>query len=67
MEIYNEKVRDLFDVNAGCGKTWKGLKVREDPAVGTFVEGLTVVSVISYDEVRAYTMHMYLVYYSVAE
>ncbi|GBG27336.1 Kinesin-related protein 1 [Hondaea fermentalgiana] len=48
LEIYNEKVRDLFNPTAGDAK---GLKVRDHPKTGPYVQGLTKSAVGSYDEI----------------
>lgn len=50
MEIYNEKVQDLF---AGKkGRPPGGLKVREHPKLGPYVEGLKVFPVKNYKEIN---------------
>lgn len=50
LEIYNEHVQDLF---MDPGRRPKGgLKVRESPAAGVFVENLSKVSVGSYNEIQ---------------
>eukprot|EP00761_Pharyngomonas_kirbyi_P009838 gb/GECH01009856.1/.p1 GENE.gb/GECH01009856.1/~~gb/GECH01009856.1/.p1 ORF type:complete len:1270 (+),score=336.42 gb/GECH01009856.1/:1-3810(+) len=46
LEIYNEKIRDLFNPKKG-----KDLKVREDPKIGVYVEGLKSVTVKNYEEI----------------
>eukprot|EP01065_Artemidia_motanka_P002460 TRINITY_DN11179_c1_g2_i1.p1 TRINITY_DN11179_c1_g2~~TRINITY_DN11179_c1_g2_i1.p1 ORF type:complete len:1629 (+),score=648.50 TRINITY_DN11179_c1_g2_i1:36-4889(+) len=46
-EIYNEKVYDLLDND----KTADGLRVREHPLTGPYVEGLRTVTVALHDEV----------------
>ena len=50
LEIYNEKVRDLFNPKAGGNK---GLKVRDNPKVGSYVQGLTKNAVEDYAQVCA--------------
>ncbi|KAJ2716944.1 hypothetical protein H4R19_000343 [Coemansia spiralis] len=46
LEIYNERVRDLLNpLSAG------GLRVREHPSLGPYVEDLTKAAVSSYDQV----------------
>jgi len=50
LEIYNEHVQDLFQSPNSRPKG--GLKVRESPAAGVFVEGLSKVQVRSYDEIQ---------------
>ena len=50
LEIYNEKVRDLLDET---NKDKHSLKVREDPKLGPYVEGLTQHTVVDYDGVQA--------------
>ncbi|CAM9449516.1 unnamed protein product, partial [Choristocarpus tenellus] len=47
-EIYNEQVRDLFTPSEG-----HGLRVREHPSRGAFVEGLSAKAVKSYGQVQA--------------
>lgn len=50
LEIYNEHIHDLFmDPNK---RPKGGLKVRESPQLGVFVEDLSKVPVTSYDEVQ---------------
>lgn len=49
LEIYNEQVRDLFNPKY---KPKGGLKVREHPKTGVFVEKLKKVSVYSYEEIE---------------
>jgi len=50
LEIYNEHVQDLF---MNPNKRPKGgLKVRESPAAGVFVENLSKVPVKSYEEIK---------------
>eukprot|EP00817_Percolomonadidae_sp_ATCC50343_P000195 CAMPEP_0117418516 /NCGR_PEP_ID=MMETSP0758-20121206/272_1 /TAXON_ID=63605 /ORGANISM="Percolomonas cosmopolitus, Strain AE-1 (ATCC 50343)" /LENGTH=1059 /DNA_ID=CAMNT_0005199047 /DNA_START=87 /DNA_END=3266 /DNA_ORIENTATION=+ len=48
IEIYNEQVRDLF--NPGEAKP-QGLKVREHPKIGIYVDGLKELQVSSYQEI----------------
>ena len=48
MEIYNEEVRDLFNPTKNPAG---GLKVRDHPKTGPYVEGLTPILVNSYAEV----------------
>ncbi|KAJ2784236.1 hypothetical protein H4R18_001224 [Coemansia javaensis] len=47
LEIYNERVRDLLNPLAAAG----GLRVREHPSLGPYVEDLTKAAVSSYAEV----------------
>lgn len=49
IEIYNEKVQDLFVVANKRPK--EGLKVREHPKTGVYVDGVTDVPVSSYEEI----------------
>eukprot|EP00753_Platysulcus_tardus_P020392 PLAT8018.2.p1 GENE.PLAT8018.2~~PLAT8018.2.p1 ORF type:complete len:1234 (-),score=747.63 PLAT8018.2:64-3765(-) len=49
LEIYNEKVRDLF--NPDSPKNKKGLKVREHPKKGPYVDGLKTLPVTTYAEI----------------
>lgn len=49
IEIYNEKVQDLF-VTANK-RPKEGLKVREHQKTGVFVEGVSDVPVSSYEEI----------------
>lgn len=49
MEIYNEKVRDLFNPD-GDGGGLHGLKVRDNPQTGPYVEGLSRTILTSYKE-----------------
>lgn len=49
IEIYNEKVQDLF-VTANK-RPKEGLRVREHPTKGVFVEGVSDVPVSSYEEI----------------
>jgi hypothetical protein len=50
LEIYNEHVQDLFQ-NPNI-RPKGGLKVREHPKLGVFVEELSKVTVHSYDEIQ---------------
>jgi hypothetical protein len=50
LEIYNEHVQDLF-MNPN-NRPKGGLKVRESPAAGVFVEDLSKVAVRSYEEIQ---------------
>jgi hypothetical protein len=47
-EVYMEKIHDLFQPNAG-GKA--GLRVREHPKMGVYVEGLNAKLVKEYDDI----------------
>ena len=51
MEIYNEKVRDLFNpgnkANDGAG-----LKVRDNPKTGPYVDGLALLPVKDYNQIE---------------
>lgn len=49
MEIYNEKVYDLLDLTSPCKA---GLKVREHNVLGPYVDGLSQLAVISYQEIE---------------
>ena len=49
LEIYNEKVQDLFI--HPTNRPPNGLKVRESKALGIFVEGLTTYPVESYEDI----------------
>lgn len=49
IEIYNEEVRDLFNPSS---KRRGGLKVREHPKKGPYVEGLFKAKVTSYEQVQ---------------
>jgi hypothetical protein len=51
IEIYNEQVRDLFNPTNPLNK--HGLKVRENPQTGPYVEGLESSSVKTYQEISA--------------
>jgi hypothetical protein len=51
LEIYNERVQDLF-VKAN-NRPKEGLQVREHPKTGIFVEGVTDIPVSSYEELDA--------------
>jgi pSer/pThr/pTyr-binding forkhead associated (FHA) protein len=53
LEIYNEQVQDLLAPPSSRVKG--GLKVREHPKTGVFVEGISKRSVQSYDEINAVT------------
>eukprot|EP00698_Gefionella_okellyi_P012000 TRINITY_DN3208_c0_g1_i1.p1 TRINITY_DN3208_c0_g1~~TRINITY_DN3208_c0_g1_i1.p1 ORF type:complete len:939 (+),score=213.43 TRINITY_DN3208_c0_g1_i1:46-2862(+) len=48
LEIYNEQIQDLFNPKARAG----GLKLREDPKLGVFVEALTKIAVTTYKEIE---------------
>ena len=57
-EIYNEKVRDLLSSSSSSSSSSNGsqkvsCRVRENPSVGPYVEGLSQVSVKSADELLA--------------
>ena len=49
IEIYNEKVQDLFTKPEKRSK--EGLNVREHPTRGTYVEGAREIPVQSYEEI----------------
>ncbi|CAM9657040.1 unnamed protein product, partial [Laminaria digitata] len=50
LQIYNEQVRDLFcQGHSGGGQ---GLRVREHPTHGAFVEGLSARPVTCYQQVQ---------------
>jgi len=49
MEIYNEKVHDLVDLTSG---NKSGLKVREHHILGPYVDGLSQLAVVSYQEIE---------------
>ena len=49
MEIYNEKVRDLFNPGAGGAA---GLKVRDNPKIGSYVQDLTRNAVADYPSIE---------------
>ncbi|KAL0483193.1 kinesin-like protein [Acrasis kona] len=49
IEIYNEQVRDLFNPSNPLNK--HGLKVRENPQTGPYVEGLEFSTVSSFEEI----------------
>ncbi|XP_047136420.1 kinesin-like protein KIF28P isoform X2 [Hydra vulgaris] len=51
MEIYNEQVRDLL--NASTLTIKGGMKVRQDPKQGFYVDGLTMVPVASYNDINS--------------
>lgn len=50
LEIYNEHIQDLFTNPNNRPKG--GLKVRESPTAGVFVENLSKVPVTSYEEIQ---------------
>ncbi|KAL9644026.1 hypothetical protein ABK040_005494 [Willaertia magna] len=50
MEIYNEQVRDLFNPTNPLNSS-SGLRVRENPQTGPYVEGLETCVVNTYDDV----------------
>jgi chromosome segregation ATPase len=52
LEIYCEKIRDLFSDTLEPSSNTKGLKVREHPVDGVCVPGLTAVNVASYADVE---------------
>ena len=49
MEIYNERVRDLF--NPKNPRNDSGLKVRENPKTGPYVDGLAMLPVKDYKHI----------------
>ena len=49
LEIYNERIHDLLRVDEEKGQ----LRVREHPAIGTYVENLTKVEIRTDEEVRS--------------
>jgi hypothetical protein len=51
MEIYNEKVRDLFNPSNKANEG-AGLKVRDNPKTGPYVEGLALLPVKTYDDIE---------------
>jgi hypothetical protein len=50
LEIYNEKVRDLFVPLSSQDRG--GLKVRDSPKTGAYVEGLKKITVIGYHQIE---------------
>ncbi|KAJ2868651.1 hypothetical protein GGI22_000745 [Coemansia erecta] len=57
LEIYNERVRDLLNPrqnSSGEGGGGGGLRVREHPSLGPYVEDLTKAAVSSIDQVLAH-------------
>ena len=48
LEVYMEKIHDLFDPSKGGNQ---GLKLRENPAIGVYVDGLEARLVKDYDEI----------------
>ena len=52
LEIYNEKVRDLFVSFSANMERRGGLKVRDAPTTGAFVEGLKSAPVSSYAQIE---------------
>lgn len=50
LEIYNEKVQDLFVPTSK--RPQNGLKIRENKTLGVYVEGLTKYEVTSYAEIE---------------
>ncbi|CAL1536203.1 unnamed protein product [Lymnaea stagnalis] len=50
LEIYNEQVRDLLDANGGNKRG--GLRIRQHPKSGFYVEGLLIVPVRSYKDIE---------------
>lgn len=50
MEIYNEKVQDLFA--AVSKRPSNGLKIRESPSLGFYAEGLRKYPVRSFNEIE---------------
>ncbi|XP_062503257.1 kinesin-like protein KIF16B isoform X2 [Corticium candelabrum] len=53
LEIYNERVRDLFRPHGQSVKSTHGLRVREHPKTGPYVEGLTKHVVSDYAAIEA--------------
>ena len=51
LEIYNEKIQDLLQPPGN--RTKEGLRVREHPALGVYVEGISKLEVKSYEEISA--------------
>mmetsp|Transcript_9007 Transcript_9007/g.23194 ORF Transcript_9007/g.23194 Transcript_9007/m.23194 type:complete len:1067 (+) Transcript_9007:151-3351(+) len=52
LEIYNEKVRDLLGEKKNASG-FHNLRVREDPKLGPFVDGLTSHTVVDYEGIDA--------------
>lgn len=50
LEIYNEKVQDLFVPTSK--RPQNGLKIRENKTLGVYVEGLTKHEVFSYVDIE---------------
>jgi kinesin family protein 1 len=48
MEIYNEQVRDLFNPSSNVQG---GLRVRENPSTGPYVEDLSILRVNNYKDI----------------
>jgi hypothetical protein len=51
LEIYNERVQDLFILPKD--RPQEGMRIRESPKIGVYVEGLVKVPVTSYEEIEA--------------
>ncbi|KAJ2554462.1 hypothetical protein EV175_002575 [Coemansia sp. RSA 1933] len=54
LEIYNERVRDLLSPRQEAAASTGGLRVREHPSLGPYVEDLTKAAVGSIDQVLAH-------------
>mgnify|MGYP001297026292 CR=1 FL=1 len=52
IEIYNERVRDLFVSFSANAERKGGLRVRDAPTTGAFVEGLKSAPVSSYAQIE---------------
>ena len=50
LEIYNERIRDLFVPMSQQEKA--GLKVRDSPSTGAYVDGLKKIPVVSYNQIE---------------
>lgn len=51
LEIYNEKIQDLLIKPASRPKD--GLRIRQHPKIGVYVENVLKVPVSSYEEIEA--------------
>nr|XP_020762672.1 kinesin-like protein KIF14 [Odocoileus virginianus texanus] len=53
-EVYNERIHDLLVCNGENGQRKQTLRVREHPASGPYVEGLSTNVVSSYSDIQAW-------------
>ena len=62
MEIYNERIYDLLDPMTSSSTSKQSLKVREHNALGSYVDGLSQLAVISYQVSLSFYLQFLFLY-----